>query len=54
MNVYDKATQYGFYGMLEGKDGTAPLTQTACLVAQNYYTNAEAASAALLTPATDS
>jgi hypothetical protein len=39
--------------MHAGLDGTSPLTQTACLCAQNYYTNAEAASAALLTPATD-
>lgn len=37
-----------------GKDGTSPLDTTAALAAENYYTNAEAASAALLTPATDS
>lgn len=37
-----------------GKDGTSPLTTTAALCAENYYTNAEAASAAILTPGTDS
>jgi hypothetical protein len=40
--------------MHAGADGTSPLTTTAMLCAQNYYTNAEAASAAILTPATDS
>jgi hypothetical protein len=37
-----------------GLDGTSPLATTACLAGDNYYTNAEAASAAILTPATDS
>ena len=37
-----------------GLNGTSPLDTTAALAAENYYTNAEAASAAILTPATDS
>jgi len=37
-----------------GKDGTSPLTSTAVVAAQNYYTNAEAASAGILTPGVDS
>jgi len=40
--------------MHAGNDGTSPLTTTAAVCAQNYYSNAEAASAAILTPATDS
>ena len=40
--------------MHAANDGVSPLTTTAAVCAQNYYTNAEAASAALLTPATDS
>jgi hypothetical protein len=40
--------------MHAGLDGTSPLDSAGCLNAQNYYTNAEAASAAILTPATDS
>ena len=46
----------GFIGrniMHAGLNGTSPLTTTACLAAQNYYTNAEAASAGILTPAVD-
>jgi hypothetical protein len=37
-----------------GKDGTVPLTTAGVVVAQNYYSNAEGASAAILDPATDS
>jgi len=37
-----------------GKDGTAPNATAGMLTAQNYYTNVEAASAAILNPATDS
>ncbi len=39
--------------MHAGLNATSPLTQTACLCAQNYYTNAEGASAGILTPAID-
>ncbi|MCK5017176.1 MAG: hypothetical protein KAS32_08895, partial [Candidatus Peribacteraceae bacterium] len=37
--------------MHAGLNATSPLTVTAALCAQNYYTNAEAASAGILTPA---
>jgi len=37
-----------------GKDGTSPLDAAGALCAQNYYTNAEGASAGILTPAVDS
>lgn len=36
-----------------GKDGTSPFTVAGVVPAQNYYTNAEGASAAILDPATD-
>jgi hypothetical protein len=36
-----------------GLDGTSPFTVAGVVVAQNYYSNAEGASAAILNPATD-
>jgi len=55
INLHSTTTGIVFGNYMHGGlNGTSPLATTAALAAENYYTNAEAASAALLTPATDS